>query len=1248
MKWSIDKVMRKLNTGKKFSKRMLMTGAMALCLMVTYLVYNHLMADASVTVNKYLTGNGEAANGASVSIGSYANTTNDIDDTNYYGLVENTNGVGTLAWNFTQWEQMLETSGNKVTKVTLSMGANMVTSSSTSTSGDKTIRFSMYNFSSGQYDIYTTATRRLNSASTATFTLEFPTTDYTNYFNENGYFQIQMVDIAKGTDTNRDRIRITYMYVNISYDTTAPTATWSSPSGIPTSYYTNTTSLNLSASGTDNEAEASGIAHMDFYYNNGTGENVIGWSNTPASGNANSGSWNYTWDNPPEDTYSIYARAVDGKNNVSSTTALQNIVVDRTLPVASFSNPVINDRIGGSSYTIMGSASDAVKMDYYKLEYYRQGVGPWTQIGSNQTIPVTDGVLGTWNTTAVADGKYDLRLTVVDKAGNQKVTTVSDITVDNTGPVVSVEYYTDQLLTIPFGTVGGKPTVSGAVYVKLTANEVLRNNQGDNQITIDAPGSINDITNQDFRWNGVAWVATWAITSGYDGDSAAITVKGTDILGNVSTASPSSGAAITVDTAAPVAFITSPTNGASVTGSYAVQGTASDAKGFNYYKVEYYDSKTNSWNQIGTNQSSPVTNNTLVTWNSAAILDGTYKLRLTAYDQAYNCTTSEVTGLITDNFGPILGLEYYQDVTLTTPLENYLGKPITTARSVYVKLVTNKTLRNTAGDNQLTIDAPGTVNDVTNGNFTWDGTAWVYTWQVKPGSDGNTSSITVKGTSSSGLLTSGVPTTGAVVSIDNATGMPTVAATSDVEKIKLTWTVDADFKEVYVYKGAIGTFTPGDENLVAVVDLSTGYEIEAHKKGYFKIRFKDLAGNFSPYSSVVSAIPKDSIKKAYIRYLNSGSNVYISVYWNDIGGGSAIQWANDVVAAGNELDWKATGITLDGTESASASATILAEEYKNYYFRLSKNGEVNNLRAFPVDTNVADGPRYSNEYAHGNYSEDTDMCAACHTTHVGLKSKLLNQSTYYDLCLLCHGTAATQSKYDVQSGMVKTAAGWKNSLAGPIGTEYGTSKHNVDDRSDVTTTVYGSAPGKTLTFTCLSCHKPHGGMDDNYRLLRDTIYPADDQFASTTVSYRAYAVVKDQTVGEEVYMISGNSEFCAACHMDYVKGSSKHSGGDYAQFYRHPVTVGNQAYGVYDSGSGRNFYPNPADGLPLQVNNAGQSVGPDKRTAIVCSTCHYAHGTYKNFNMPYPQPWGAPRQIETNQKMLRLDNYGVCESCHKK
>ena len=87
---------------------------------------------------------------------------------------------------------------------------------------------------------------------------------------------------------------------------------------------------------------------------------------------------------------------------------------------------------------IKGTASGADFLSY-RLEY-GQGLYPqaWVQIGSDSTTPLTETVLGQWDTAGL-DGLYALRLMVVrtDQRVDQAVV---QVTLDNTPPQVAVLY----------------------------------------------------------------------------------------------------------------------------------------------------------------------------------------------------------------------------------------------------------------------------------------------------------------------------------------------------------------------------------------------------------------------------------------------------------------------------------------------------------------------------------------------------------------------------------------------------------------------------------------------------------------------------------------------------------------------------------------------------------------------------------------------------------------------------------------
>ncbi len=179
---------------------------------------------------------------------------------------------------------------------------------------------------------------------------------------------------------------------------------------------------------------------------------------------------------------------------------------------------------------------------------------------------------------------------------------------------------------------------------------------------------------------------------------------------------------------------------------------------------------------------------------------------------------------------------------------------------------------------------------------------------------------------------------------------------------------------------------------------------------------------------------------------------------------------------------------------------------------------------------------------HGNYTEYTNACTACHGLHSSKTQRLLKGPTITDLCGTCHD--GTGSKYDEVRGRVRTGPSWTSSAfaaAGPFGDALKagsgvvtTSVHNVaracdpanewsydDNLTDKTGCSDGSnapadkiwmAPGSGFLLetnsaptnnsgnqtyrivtnnwgswlSCSSCHEPHD-RGKNFRLFRPVI-----------------------------------------------------------------------------------------------------------------------------------------------------------------
>jgi predicted CXXCH cytochrome family protein len=273
---------------------------------------------------------------------------------------------------------------------------------------------------------------------------------------------------------------------------------------------------------------------------------------------------------------------------------------------------------------------------------------------------------------------------------------------------------------------------------------------------------------------------------------------------------------------------------------------------------------------------------------------------------------------------------------------------------------------------------------------------------------------------------------------------------------------------------------------------------------------------------------------------------------------------------------------------------------------------------------------------HGNFQNNTNSCANCHSTHNAQDNMLLMKSSEYDLCMSCHD--GTMGFYDVTKG----------SGAGTFSESHeSASMHKVNAGVEI-----GSAPGaavntSTDALECSSCHNPHGSAND--RLLSETVLGEAYGYlytgkwkdsAHSAVSYTKgdLAPVGTQTIklqltedpayaelngitgdkGLKIYKSNGPdgdrdrmnySSFCAGCHDNYyasrtAKKPNLDNGGKEEGVYTH-TTNGHKA--------GRN-----------------------------CASCHYAHGTDINTLKD-----SSGRTISELQKSVADGGLGFTESTAK-
>ncbi|MEH7298813.1 cytochrome c3 family protein [Neobacillus drentensis] len=321
----------------------------------------------------------------------------------------------------------------------------------------------------------------------------------------------------------------------------------------------------------------------------------------------------------------------------------------------------------------------------------------------------------------------------------------------------------------------------------------------------------------------------------------------------------------------------------------------------------------------------------------------------------------------------------------------------------------------------------------------------------------------------------------------------------------------------------------------------------------------------------------------------------------------------------------------------------------------------------PTSTNPAPGihsadvDNFGNKATHrthGNFQNNTNACANCHSTHNGEDEMLLMKSGEFELCMSCHD--GTMGFYDVT----------KASGAGTFDDSHlNSSMHNVNSAVKVSAAPGAYLNTSTEQLECSSCHNPHGSAND--RLLNETVLGKayaynvkgskgsshGPSFTKTTAiptgqmaiklilkEDPAYAELNSQTgTGFKVYKSMGPdgardrmnySNFCAVCHDNYLasrtaKKPNLDNGGKETGIYTHTTN---------SHKGGRN-----------------------------CASCHYAHGTdittlqdssgrtiadlqktVENGGLGFTEDKAMDymKNISANSALKKFTNMSVCFSCH--
>ncbi len=318
-----------------------------------------------------------------------------------------------------------------------------------------------------------------------------------------------------------------------------------------------------------------------------------------------------SWPIPSDGPRLLRVRATD--NAGKQRTELVLVTIDRIRPSGSPTAPASGANLRGATVALEATASDTAPGTVNTVTFQRSpaGAGTWTDVAVDASAPYAV----TLDSTALADGLYDLRVFTTDAAGNAESTPATiQVRVDNTLPTGSV--------TAPAGGANVRGTIA------LTSDSA---DTGSGVATVQyqrSPAGAGTWTNQANSFD------TTTVADGLHD----LRVTTTDNAGNTFT---SAATTIRVDNTLPTGSVTAPAGGANVRGTIALTSDSADT-GSGVATVQYQRSPAGAgtW----TNQAN--------SFDTTTVADGLHDLRVTTTDNAGNTFTSAATTVRVDNTNP--------------------------------------------------------------------------------------------------------------------------------------------------------------------------------------------------------------------------------------------------------------------------------------------------------------------------------------------------------------------------------------------------------------------------------------------------------------------------------------------------------------------------------------------------------------------------------------------------------------------
>ena len=233
------------------------------------------------------------------------------------------------------------------------------------------------------------------------------------------------------------------------------------------------------------------------------------------------------------ETYKVHIKAKDNAGNISEDYNYISLYIDKTGPKLTASVPD-----SGLTYTKNEKVYRVYGANSFKVSVTATDVAGVASVSANSTSLVKgdDGIYTeTVSVTPDSDGFASISVVALDTVGNSSETTIDDIMIDSTAPIVAISSYPENATKDEF-------TLSGTVSDNLGVESVAVTD------SLDSSKSYAAAVSSDGKWT--VTLKPYSIAAGADetkDGSHTYTVTAKDKVGNTSTAT----CRVTTDTTAP-------------------------------------------------------------------------------------------------------------------------------------------------------------------------------------------------------------------------------------------------------------------------------------------------------------------------------------------------------------------------------------------------------------------------------------------------------------------------------------------------------------------------------------------------------------------------------------------------------------------------------------------------------------------------------------------------------------------------